>query len=92
MKKARFIASLVCIIVSVCSLLLLPVLIYTEKKESGLYRIFDMLEGGRFTDEVLKKYNGDVLWDIDATIVTVFAIIFVAAFVISLIGLLKMRN
>lgn len=57
-----------------------------------MYLFFDMLGGSSFEREVLADYRGEVTWNINASVVTVFAVIFIIALALAIIGIVRMRK
>ena len=55
------------------------------------YSIIDLFQGSRFVDEVLRGYEGRVLWRIDAGAVRALAFLALAALILSLTGICTMR-
>lgn len=57
--------------------------------EKRTFSIFDFMsaDGGDFDSFVSSEYMGKVYWDVDATIIKVFAVIGIVAFVCAILGL-----
>ncbi len=90
-KNRWFYVAILSIIASIASLFT-PIITY-ESEEGMVYKytVIELIEGEDFTNTVLCRYTGPVLWDITGSIVTGLMILTVISLICAVIAIFTLR-
>lgn len=83
--------ALVWIVISVLSMFA-SVVSYSENGKTTVYAMQDMIDGQRFSKEVLSKYTGEFVIHIGSWAVTLLCIVSICAIVSSIVGILLLSK
>ena len=91
-KKTFFYVAIGCLALSFISLFF-PVITYVnEKATKASYSVFTLItKSSEFEETILRKYKGPVVWDITGGITVILVVIFIAALLCAVIGLITLR-
>ena len=90
-KKVWLYIAAASLFISVASLFT-TIFVYNNKAWTYKFNILGLIRGKDFVNNVLASYTGKVYWKIDATWVTLLAIISVASLVCAVVGLVTLRQ